>query len=239
MTTAFHLNQMIVARPPMAFGFDAAGPHVAIHHGGSYARQVKVDPTPAYAHDGRLARHELDGLQQVAPLPLPIAIWLLDQETDGRTNGTYYDDFAYGTEPVDGSYPPVGIIVLAGKRIPIHPAMTRYLVSHEYGHGVMYHLARVRGLKSHELLVDYRDRCRPTTSHDYGCGKWHANVGELFANDFRILVARREEEFWPHDGFARPETVPAIVAYWQDACRELGWLDARSLADAQVAECRA
>lgn len=206
-------------------GFDDRGLHYQVQHAGSYGREVLVDAAPAYAHDVDLVARELARVQVLAPLPFPLAVLLLSHECVSRTNGTYYDEYNYSGEPttIGGKtkYPPVGYIVLSAKRIPIHPALTRYLVSHEYGHGVMYHLARLRGVDSQSLLADYRDLCRPNTSHGYGCGRWHANVGELFANDFRILVAEREVEFWPHPGFLRPDELLAVVGWWAQAIKEL------------------
>ena len=60
---------------------------------------------------------------------------------------------------------PIGLICLAGKRIPPHPAMTRYLMGHEYGHGVFYHLARLRGFEQDsEGLRKLYQALRPETS---------------------------------------------------------------------------
>ena len=220
-----HENQIISLLDAPGFPFESDSPAYAISHAGSYARSEKVDPAPCYAHHPDLVRDELAHLQAVAPLPFPLAIFLLSHESTARTNGHYQGEYNYSATPIeakDGSrYPPVGIIVLSGKRIPIHPAMTRYLVSHEYGHAVQYHLERQRGMKTDAIKREYHERCRPDASFAYGCGKWHAAIGELFANDFRILIARREVEFWPHQGFERPERNPAVVAFWKEAEQEL------------------
>jgi len=205
-------------------GFDDRGLHYAVQYGGSYAREVLVDPAPAYPHDVQLVTTEFDRVRALAPLPFPMAVLLLSHEVVSRTNATYYNEYDYTSPPIetDGTtrYPPVGYIVLSAKRIPIHPAMTRYLVSHEYGHGVQYHLARLRGLDDQKLLAEYREQCRPEASHGYGCGHWHTNVGEYFANDFRILVAEREVEFWPHPG-NRPDENLSVIGYWARAIKQL------------------
>jgi hypothetical protein len=222
----YHDDQVVLQTPPVSYGFDDRGPSTQIKHHGSSSFELRVDPAPCYAHNADLVRQELARLQRVAPLPFPLAIFLLDHEEVGRTNGTYYDAADYDAESDDSGYPQVGIIKLSGKRIPLHPAMTRYLVSHEYGHGVQYYLERKRapeGKKRAAVIGEYVEICRPDAVKSYGPGKWHAAPGELFANDFRILVSKREQEFWPHEGFARPEEVPAVVAFWAHAQRELGW----------------
>ena len=179
-----HENQVVVELTTPSFGFDDKGPAYYPTHAGTWARAEHVDPAPAYSHDAGLVRQELAHLRTVAPLTFPLAVVLLSHEVTSRTNGHYCDDRAYTK---DGRVEfPVGIIVLSGKRIPIHPAMTRYLVAHEYGHGVEYHLARLRKVKDRQILEQYVERVRPDAERGYGCGKWHSNVGELFANDFRI-----------------------------------------------------
>jgi hypothetical protein len=214
-----HENQVVIHLTDPGWSFDRELPAYFVKHAGTWGRSELVDPHPAYAHDVDLVRTELAHLRAVAPLPFPLAIFVLGHETAGRTNGHYSEEHVYDEDRRNSTT--VGLIVLSGKRIPIHPAMTRYLVAHEYGHAVEDHLARRRGMKDEQLKQLYRERVRPDASPDYGCGKWHANVGELFANDFRILIADREREFWPHAGFTRPEYIAAAWDFWRDAIAEL------------------
>lgn len=216
-----HDKQEITLLREPSWSFDDAGPHYNLSFDGSYSRQEKVDPAPCYAHDIAAVRAELAHLQRVAPVPVPLGIFVLSHEMRGRTNAWCTEDRVYQRDSTD-SYP-IGIIAMSGKRIPIHPAMTRYLVAHEYGHFVEAWLARVRGLKnSFELRKQYLALCRPDGSEAYGCGRWHQSTGEIFANDFRILVAKREAEFWPHPGVTRPEDELSVVGWWTKV-REEFW----------------
>lgn len=225
MTTA-HEDQTVKLLVDASHDFDDRGLHYHVSvSAGSHAREVLVDPAPAYPHDSALVERELQHLRRVAPLPFPLVVLLLGHEARSRSNGMYFDGYNYQGEQIEIAgvkrYPPEGGIVLGAKRIPIHPAVTRYVVAHEYGHGVMYHLARLRGIDDSKLMKAYAEECRQDTSASYGCGRWHANVGELFANDFRILVAEREVDYWPHPGFKRPDEILAVVGFWAKAMKEM------------------
>lgn len=190
--------------------------------GYGYGRSVKVDPFPAYAHDAELVRAEAERVAQSFPLKAMVRFVTLDREFLERTNGWTNIEADYDSS--ERPRPWSATIVLSGKRIPIHPAMTRYLVSHEYGHAVAGHLQRTHGTPSenpnreydeNKLYEEYRAlRGMPADPKSYG-GGWHATTSELFANDFRILVAKSELEFWPHPGFLRPEELTKVVEFWK------------------------
>jgi hypothetical protein len=214
-----HERQEVILKTEPGWSFDHEGPHYSLSFDGSWARNEKVDPAPCYTHDVEAVRAELAHLQRVAPVPVPLGIFVLSHEMLGRTNAWCLADRVY-TKPGSGESYPIGIIAMSGKRIPIHPAMTRYLVAHEYGHFVENWLTRVRDLKDGQLRTQYLEQVRPDASRNYGCSKWHQNVGEIFANDFRILIAKREPEFWPHPGVARPEDNLAAIGWWEKVRQE-------------------
>lgn len=193
------------------------GPQYAIGNS-----RTLVDPFPCYAHDRELVAETLALVEAALPISAPPFVWILSHEPWERTNGwaqseTDWDDEADEWQRVAGH------IVLAGKRIPPHPGVTRYLVAHEYGHHVEYALLAARGLQQHEDAVrdEYRALRKLPEQPFYGGRTWHATDGELLANDFRCLVAGVETEFWPHPGFDHPSTVPAVKKWWKKTVKEL------------------
>jgi hypothetical protein len=231
--TSTHLVDVIDLAPEkVVFPFGEA-PYVKIGKS-RYGHQIKVDPTPAYRHDRDLALQTLTRVAHLFPIEWPVNFWLLPAESVSRTNGTTHVDAEYdydGPKDAEGNYPGSvsGNIYLSAKPIPIHPAMTRYLVPHEYGHVVEEWLNKQREngkLHDNALIKEYAELRGMTTPDAYGAGLWHCTPGEVFANDFRLLVCGMEWEFWPHPGVARPETVPAVVEWWRTRAHKplfIGW----------------
>lgn len=181
-----------------------------------------VDPFPAYAHSAALVETALAAVEAVVDVDSKPTIYSLPRETEHRTNGWATRSWIYDKEAEEWNGKKwVGSIVLSGKRIPPHPAMTRYLVAHEYGHHVEWEIERRRGIKGSEEHNRIRNEYAALRGCDpdlhYGGGTWHASAGELLANDFRILIAEVEPEFWPHPGFARPEDLPEVRRWWDEA----------------------
>ena len=143
-----------------------------------------------------------------------MTIWILPFEEVSRTNGftaaqDRYDE-ELGKQVPDGHF-----IVLAAKRIPPHPAMTRYLVAHEYGHAVEDWIWQRRGDTDHgsALKAEYSRMRRLPEVANYGGGTWHRSPNEVMACDFRLTIAGVESEFWPHPGISRPGK--AVRRWWE------------------------
>jgi hypothetical protein len=214
----------VVLVDQLCWGFDGELPTQRVQ-AARYERSERVDPAPAYAHDVKLVAEVLAQCEAAFPVQHSPSIFVLTHETIGRTNGHTSHDYDYDEAKKDaaGRYPYLPHIVLSGKRIPIHPAMTRYLVAHEYGHVVDTTLAlrRFEGsgaeAKQDEEYAKLRGIVPPPY---YGPGTWHRQAGEVFANDFRILVCGVEREYWPHPGIDRPEHSPAAVKWWAERLAE-------------------
>ena len=193
------------------------------------AASSKFDPFPAYAHDLSDARAAAEHAAVILPPLYDVDIRLTNREEEGRTNGfstnTYVREYADSGECVGKT--PLGLIVLSGKRIPPHPAMTRYLVGHEYGHHICWMLGSARGashLQDDSYLPDYakmRGLDVDEVRHHGAGGNWHSSISEIFACDFRILILGLESEYWPHPGIPHPDTVENLNAWWLDAYNEL------------------
>jgi hypothetical protein len=192
-----------------------------------------VDPFPCYGHSADLARTTLETVAAAFPINHDVVVYLAPFESVVRTNGETSRQFIYDYSPdrdPNAESDWAIQITLWGKRIPPMPAMTRYLVAHEYGHATAYHIAaelpiprigRNAPEPSEKLYPAYRELrgLNEATEHRSGGGTWHQATAEIFANDFRVLVAGVELEFWPHD-CPRPEAVPGLAEWWAARCLE-------------------
>jgi hypothetical protein len=182
---------------------------------GTYKRSEIVDPFPGYAHSAETVVGLTDLINDRIKLDGLTDIYLPAYETPERVNGWAQGWYNNENENNYGAY-----IVLAGKRIPLHPAMTRYLVTHEFGHVVQYWIQHK--FKPKNLIDAYIKGLRVETAKPayYGGRTWHLSNGEVFANDFRIAVCGAESEFWPHT-MAHPAEAPKVQLFWKLAMQ--GW----------------
>lgn len=202
---------------------------------GSHGREMLIDPHPAYPPDRKLVEELTAECHARWPLTgdYGAELFILSHEFIGRNNGLSFSDCVYYRDDVkkeiiksaaDGQakeFAPIAhTIVLCAKRIPIPPAMVKYLVAHEYGHVVFNRVRRLMGYEEHadNKLYEQYMAARGVTEYPkkYIAGKWHLSPSEIVANDFRTLVMGRELDFWPHD-IPLPHHVPAIVKWWEQA----------------------
>lgn len=185
-----------------------------------WARGVEVDPFPCYPHDP----YAVAAFARICELAFPIdedqlPTWILPPfEGTVRMNGQTGFDYDYYSDVKPAPW--MSYIVLWGKRVPPHPAVTRYLVGHEYGHVIEEVLKRGRGLDPSDetVLREYVERRGLDKHEDLNAagGQWHRAPAEIFACDFRVLVAKIERDYWPHPGIQRPEALPRIRRWWRD-----------------------
>src|ERR1051325_3909373 len=106
---------------------------------GKYIHESEFDPFPCYSHDTSLIETLSNNVFLKFPIHFDVYYCLFAYEPIQRTNGQASYKSIYDEKlKVNDRYPFIGIISLFGKRIPLMPAMSRYLVGHEYGHIVDY-----------------------------------------------------------------------------------------------------
>jgi hypothetical protein len=119
-----------------------------------------VDPFPCYHHDLKLVNDVADVVAQSFPIdPLRGPKWgVFAFETLGRTNAWCSIDYDYDNKDEEGIAPWYISIGMLGKRTPLHPAMTRFIVAHEYGHGVEAVIERAMDKTKDGILREYAER---------------------------------------------------------------------------------
>lgn len=182
------------------------GPRYRLHDMSSV---VKLDPTPCYQHDAQIVRTRLALVDKAWPHEGAVTYHLGQHEGVDRANGLTATQWGKGGV-VAGHH-----VFLAGKRIPPHHAITNYLVAHEYGHCVDDWIAKRQGVDTDAMLDDYARRRGLNGARTHGgAGTWHSATAEVFACDFRILVADVEAAYWPHPGIPYPTKVRGLARWW-------------------------
>ena len=205
----------------LSWGFDNEGPSVKVWPAGAdYARSLKVDPHPCYAHDREVVTDVMGEVWRMFPLSSPLTVYLLDYERLDRANGCQADLWAYKGSNERTWCP---YIVFDGKRIPLMTSMTTYLCGHEYGHAVETMLGF--GCQEHRqyescdcFLKRYMKDIRGleyVKPESYGGRMWHLHPKEVFANDFRIAVTGLVSAYWPHE-CAHPRECKAVMDFWSE-----------------------
>lgn len=174
------------------------GPKYAVR-GVDWPTDIKIDPFPCAQHDMALVRSAVQHVASCFPVGCNVRFVTMPHEFVSRTNGFTEQKYSYRAEgnlPLEDKVEQT--VALSGKRTMILPQMTRYLVAHEYGHVVdnWIDLAMSGGKGEFEKL--YAETRGVPRNKGYGGGRWAGNIGEVIADDFRILVAGVEADFWPH-----------------------------------------
>lgn len=211
----------VCSAPPITWPFHGR-PHIEV---GEYRYAAEVDPFPGYPHDRDLVKEIADRCDKTFPLKHDVMVIVGDHEGVERTNGWCFADSHGSGDDETWTH----VIYLSGKRLPPHPAVTRYVVAHEYGHAAMYELARARGLyDTDEITAEYANMRGIDVRPSARGGTWHAAPAEIAACDFRITQIGVELEYWPHPDDPHPilhgeppGLAVRVSEWWESALSEI------------------
>lgn len=188
--------------------------------GADYSQSLYIsDLFPCYTHDIQLVEQLARECEKKFPIKFPISYYIVPFEDKSRTNGYAAKINLYDARKNKNATQFAPYIVLWGKRIPIHPAMTRYLVSHEAGHQIQNWIEYCRGEEdtcgASKFEREYAKMRKIELFEGYGGLKWHKNIKEIIANDIRICVFGAEREFWPHE-CEHPDNLRYVHDFWYE-----------------------
>jgi hypothetical protein len=191
-------------------------------------KQIPVDPFPCTPHDKALLERYQQRIEEIFPIGTLLQWVIVPFEVDTRTNAWASSTHLYSSDEQDRitkTHKLEGQIVMSGKRTIIHPAMTKYLVAHEYGHQVDYWISKCMqeqmedGTGSSDTDVfrkKYAAFRGVEFSFDYGGGRWKNNIQEIIADDFRIAMGGTDVDFFVHDKVPHPLTDNKVLDYWTE-----------------------
>lgn len=179
-----------------------------------YSHQEYVDPFPCYSHSEKLVEQMVKHCEQIINFKFKPQYFIMPFESESRTNAYACENKDYAEkDEKDIKLNPY--IVFHGKRICIHPAMTRYLVAHELGHVVHYTLEAILKKDHEEFKKEYAKLREIDYNKKYGALNWHNNISEIIANDIRIVLFSTEFEFWQHN-IIFPLENKKVTDFWEE-----------------------
>lgn len=173
-----------------------------------------VDPFPCYSHKPELVESEVARIDSLIKFPHPPVYVIMPFENLSRTNGCANANYRYSDDGKTSV--PTPYILLHGKRIPIMESMTKYLVSHESSHCIIYSLESILEKdKDDKLIKEYAEIRGIPFTKEYGGLKWDKNTEEIMCNDCRILLCEAEPNFWPHP-VPHPHEIQSVKDFWTE-----------------------
>lgn len=211
----------------LVWPFGGNGPHYLQNLVVSkYGRQIEVDPFPCTMVDEALVRSKIAEVEQKFPIGALVQWVIIPHEIKERCNAWAQRDWIYADQDnedemlIQKKHRIEAFVIMSGKRSNIHPAMTAFLVAHEYGHCVDYWVTSImkeeRQTKDEDVFRKEYAAMRGVVWNDrnvYGGGNYKDDIMEIIADDFRIVVAGQDADWYQHS-VTHPLRDPAVVEYW-------------------------
>lgn len=222
------LNERIIqlTGPDLNWNFESGKPYFnTISYSPYKSRRINVDPFPCSQHNIELLTSHIEKIETAFPVGSCVRYYVFPFEIEGRTNAwassmEVWDEEGKKKTPIESD------IVFSGKRTIIHPAMTKYLVAHEYGHVVdkwIQHCMKKEKETNNDqediFHKEYADMRGIPMSVGYGGGRWIDAIVEIIADDFRIIVGKTDIDFYPHS-CTHPLESPEVKKFWKAAFKK-------------------
>ncbi len=200
------------------WGFDDKNPTFYVKTpNGKYGSHYSVDPWPCYSHNLDKVTEHAKRSEEIFPVNYNNIYCIFPFECPSRTNGQCSYEYIYN-EDDKFAVPFEGVICLWGKRIPLCPQMTNYLLYHERNHSLIKYIKfKQLGKDNYEATnnkfdIDYANLrgLDFENSQGYGARKWHLNLGEIIVNDMRICIFDSEPELIIESRMA----FPSSLSFW-------------------------
>lgn len=199
---------MIVVKKPEELIWDFCGehPYYRVNKLSSdFYEDIKIDPFPCTSHNMEIIKKEVEVVERHFPIGSLLQWIIIPHEFISRSNAYASYEEIWRDERKEKNKLDAWI-VFCGKRTNIHPAMTKFLVSHEYGHQVDYWITHcmMEEEKSNDRDI-FRKKWAEvrgiewSNDEGYGAGRYHNSITEMIADEFRVVVMDRDTDFWQHD----------------------------------------
>lgn len=209
-------------------------PHFSHKAPYGWGRNIEIDPFPTTVTDVKIVEERVPVIESKFPIGTILQWVILPHEVMERSNAWANYDYLYCDNTEEGSliqkkHKMTGLVVFSGKRGNIHPAMTRFLVAHEYGHQVDYWINALmkaeEDSRDEDLFHKRYAEVRGLEFKDdtnYGGGNYHDSLVEIIADDFRIVMGETDPDFYQHS-CVNPLDCPSIIQYWNDLRNKYGF----------------
>lgn len=224
-------EKFIVKKPnEIVWPFKGSPRHKIKQLGSGYFSNIEVDPFPCNTHNADILRTKIDEIEKLFPIGTLLQWISLPHEVVERVNAWAQSNQIWGDhDEIKKKHRLDASIVFSGKRANIHPAMTKFLVAHEYGHAVDSWINSIMKEEEnnrdenlfHKKYAEMRG-LEWKSDEDYGGGNYHDTIVEIIADDFRIVVGKTDPDFYQHS-CGNPVNNWDVIRFWDEMREKYGF----------------